>query len=101
MKSFKNKIIIVIIVLAIIAFRFYKKYERKEKQKIDQLRATEQFLRYKKHQDSLRLKEYEKAVKKRSDSLNSIRKSNFDDGMKKLKEAQKRIQQEIDNEKKN
>ena len=49
----------------------------------------------------MRLKDYEKAVKKRSDSLNSIRKSNFDDGMKKLKEAQKRIQQEIDNEKKN
>lgn len=50
--------------LVLIAFRFYKKYERNERQKLDQQNATEQFLKYKKRQDSLPLKDYKKAVKK-------------------------------------
>ena len=93
-----------VLILALVCFRFYRRYQRqqiKEKQQQEQQefmnKQLQQTLKTQREQKEI---EYQKALKRKSDSMAAIRRAEYEANMKKLQEAQKRLQEEIDKNKK-
>ena len=87
---------IIILIILIVGLRLYKKHNREQVRKEQQKQNTEFYLKSKKLEQERIIKQQEIANQNRLDSINAIRKAEMDEKVNKLKEAQKRIQKEMD-----
>lgn len=87
---------IIILIILIVGLRLYKKHNREQVRKEQQKQNTEFYLKSKKLEQERIIKQQEIANQNRLDSINAIRKAEMNEKVNKLKEAQKRIQKEMD-----
>lgn len=92
----------IVLIVVIVSVRLYRKNQRAQKKEEQQKEINRLYIQNQEFLKNEQEKNRKLANQRRLDSLDSIRKANFDAGMKKLKDAQKKIQEEIDKkEKKN
>ena len=105
MKKSTVKILTAILIVALVSFRFYRRYQRQqikeEQQKKQQDFMNKQLQQTLKSQREQQEIEWKTAQQRRLDSLDSIRRAQYEENMKKIIEAQKKLQEEIDKNKKN
>ena len=87
---------IIILIILIVGLRLYKKHNREQVRKEQQKQNTEFYLKSKKLEQERIIKQQEIANQNSLDSINAIRKAEMNEKVNKLKEAQKRIQKEMD-----
>jgi hypothetical protein len=100
MKKIWTGIITVLIIASIVGFRIYRKYDRQQQKDQQQKMMNEQFQRTQKLMQEKETEERNKKSQRRLDSLDSIRTAQYNENMRKLKEAQKRLEEEIKNKEK-
>lgn len=83
----------VILIILIVGFRLYKKYNSDQIREEQQQKNTEFYLKTKKTQQEQILNQKDKAIFKRLDSLDSLKRESMKNKMKKI---EKRLQKKVD-----
>jgi HD superfamily phosphohydrolase len=96
MKNKSGIFTIITLIILIVGFRLYTKYNRDQHRKEQQQKNTEFYLQHKKLEQERVLTQQDKAIFRRLDSIDSLKRESMANKMKKIKEIQKRLQKEID-----
>ncbi|MFT4683988.1 MAG: hypothetical protein ACI863_000588 [Flavobacteriales bacterium] len=100
MKNAKYIIGSILLIAGLTGIKLYKKHQRSQINAKQELIRQEQADRIFKLQKEKEVAKFEEEQQKRLDSINKVRKAKMDEGLELLKQAQEKINKEIEEENK-